>query len=405
MSFREKMMKYIDKYRNLLRMMDENLPISDEITTIKTKQNERPDYTANQTFFAYFKMYKENEARCAICHINNIFYSSWYPISKKTDGENRQMFDLDHMKPFSANGSNSVVDNVVPVCKLCNTAKGKMVYDDFLVVYCVTKKLFDKCIIDTNNEAFKIVNDSTESELSRHILRGLAKLMCKNFAEISVAIDKIKKNEVIMYYSDFINSTMMSRAKYNQCLLVKQWFMRNIGFEPINDLVFYNGDIYLTAYSENKIYGYGETYSWHHDISNLCLRNTLTRLMELSEPIYNLEELLYEHQRNDKILNLSDFLVATYKDPEHMINESIKMIKETHNLDVRINKDISYSMFSNPLVSAGFADDKVVQMLKMCGEQFVMHLGWEPSKDVPYNNGIIVYNGNVPNIHLINFME
>lgn len=403
-SFRDKAYKYIDKYNNLLKMIDRSTPLSNEVTNIQAKHGERPKYTDVHAFYIYFNVYKSNDARCLVCHSTKVQYSSWYPLST-TNNSNTRTFHLDHMIPFSESGNNSLLENIAPICITCNSIKSVWEYSDFIVKYCISRKLFDACINNNDEHIKNIVNNVNKSAdiHKKNILGNIGKLACKNTIDRKSLINHVINKKGDIYYSDFLNITMTRSAKLTQYNIVKQWFLNFVGFEPINDLIILDDDIYLSAYSQNKIYTYGRD---KNNSNHYPLINTLIRLMKLQQPLddSNVFVVLTDYLSNGQSLKFSDFFIAQYSSPDDMINKTINMINiinaMINNSNINIINDITYSLYSNPLIANGVNNDEINLILQKCKNAFLRNFNEEPVNDIMYNNGIIIYNNNVQNIHM-----
>jgi hypothetical protein len=237
----------------------------------------RNKFTQKQIENSFYSIYKINNPRCILCKYNYIYLVHDYPILK-TDGEVRKSFDSDHMIPL-ANGGADDLSNLVQICKMCNNVKGPIDYIKYLIrFYATTRK-----------------NNYNPSVL----------------LSLSEAIDYCKENKNNIYYSDFIIYELTQNAKMIQLKMIYEFFINNVGFEPINDIIFdYNSNqYYLSPESNNFEYLYNYWHSKPQWYEFLIIHTLLRKNKNLENPFYNKNDLI-AYLKNHKFDNIyfSDFI-------------------------------------------------------------------------------------------------
>jgi hypothetical protein len=247
----------------------------------------------------FSNIYKINDPRCLYCKYNIIPLFHDHPILT-SEGNPRKVYHSDHMISLANNGNDSV-KNLMPICNMCNTAKSRSDFLEFLIRIVATIK-------DNRRNNEQIPN-------------------------VLYTLDEAKKyyinNKNKIYYSDFITYEMTQFSKKYFLENIYKYFKKNYDFEPYNDIIFdYNrNEYFLSPISKNIEYLY---HFWHgkpEDYLFIIINVLLKKNEELLRPSDNHEELIgYLSNYNFNNLNYSDFIVYSMT-----FQEKIDIIKNIIN--------------------------------------------------------------------------
>ena len=376
--------KCVNLISNLTQQSSVKLVCTCHNKSIIRKSNEQDEKQA-----LFYNIYRYNDTRCIICKTNIINFFPKYSCLTTTNSV-RQEYHIDHIEPISDSKNDCIVHNKLIICHMCNSAKSTKNYAQYCVEYALLNFLFNeiKKLIEK-----KYIQYENLDEINQLYFDSIMKE--KTFPNESEMISFIKTNKINFYYSDFLIYELTPNAKTMQLTEIKKYFVEKIGFEPINDLVFYNKDYYLSAYSTNLKYLYKDLKleNKYFRFINVILRlknNTEIQQMNCED----LEEDLIYIASNKLTLNLSDFLMADYK--YFNLGDLIKMIKiydevinefEAKYLMHKINRnyDLSYSQFIDDNTSYEEKINILTNIKKVSLEFF----GKEPINDLIINNNNI----------------
>lgn len=354
-----------------------------QLTCTCNNNNTRTHFSYEQAEKIFKDVYRFNITRCIICKYYYISLMSEYPMPTKTE-EERRNFHLDHMIPYSKCRNNCLQHNIVPICSSCNGTKSDTLdYVPFCIANLISEYEFRFYLDCYKNE---------EDEVK-------FKLKSKTMTECDI-INYLKNNKehIQINYSGFIISELTETAKYHQLRIIRKYFIEKIGYEPCHDIIFYNNSFYLSSYSINQKY-----YDNNTKIEQKYF-TFMNSLLRIKNNLYfkNLEELKEELLRMGKkneTLELTDFLAGVYYYDNNMIDTIINTIIYVYEIADEYNiimvKNLSYSHF----ISSDMTQENIYRQLNYCKEKFNLKLNCEPIYDIKNDNGFLIANPNIKQIH------
>jgi hypothetical protein len=359
-------------------------------------ETEKKSYTKEETNNIFNNVYKDSEdgeARCLICKTFLISNKLNYPILTTTNNT-RKNYALDHMISFSKSNNNCLNHNIVPICPICNGAKGKnRDYIDFLVTFIVME-----------------INYKLTKEPSA-------------LSEIHKVNDYLIANPYCVTYSQFLLNELTPLAKKHQLKLVRKYFWDHIKWEPHFDLMYLqNKDFVLSPDSKNQKFLYIHDYNYINPIDFIIV-NTIRILKSCTDIIHpndeNIINLLQsmkpslepkvkldkteETEDSQKIeICYSDF-ITNNMEPDQIaqqlinVNKYFNKLKQNGLLDFEPIIDISYSLF----ISNNMTNDIKIKTKEKIKNAFVSFGMTEPINDLIVNNTEIYPKEGIKNINVI----
>jgi hypothetical protein len=395
--------------KKLQNFVDENLSQYDKKYAIdfncliecscgKKDASTKKHFSDSQAKYIFFNIYKFNDTRCIICKINCIYFTSDYPIITKK-GDERKTFQLDHMIPFSKDGNNCLRDNIIPICPMCNSTKSDLLdYVPFSIAYLIAESEYNYCL-----EYYQSKTTNMDENMAE-LLKSSCKKSLQTESEI-INYLKTNKEYLAMNYSNFIIYELTEIAKIHQLRLLRKYFVENIGVEPNYDLVYSNGNFYLSSYSTNQRYLYRNS---NIEQKYFTVINTLLRLNNNPNIQMHHDELyeeLFRIAQNNIILYLTDFLAGSYCYDKNMIDVVITTIKYIYEVINEFNSKSQHKInFVNNLSYSHFFTNQMTQnniydQLNYCREKFIFNFNYEPYNDILNTNGFLTSNIQIKQIN------
>jgi hypothetical protein len=222
-----------------------------------------------------------------------------------------------------------------------------------------------------------------------------SKMKSKTFTTEYEMIEFIRTNDINFYYSDFLIYELTPTAKKTQITIIHEYFKNNLHRELINDLIYRNGDFYLSCYSTNKNYLLN---NW--DIHDKYFKFINCILLKYNYEILNYEDLKQYVANNE--LYLSDFLTADYNNYT-IINDMSNMIKIYNEMmdecNVPQNKrfcNLSYSQF----IKNNSSREEKINILTNVYNVFIKSFEEAPKIDLIFKNNDIYASSNCDKINV-----